>query len=84
VDFEIESDCDKIRLLALDFPTVDGYQEISVGFEGVIHQRVRGILRGCCSGCIVPAGLFKAMQAAAGLSLPVDAGIRFEQHEAKS
>ena len=79
VGFNIKSDCEKIKLLAEDFPTVDGYQEISVGFDGVIHQRVRQVLRGCCSGCIVPSGLFKAMQVAAGVALPVDAGIRFEQ-----
>jgi hypothetical protein len=78
VHLEIESDCEKIKLLAEDFPLVDGFQEISDGFDGVIHQKVRTILRGCCSGCIVPSGLFKAMQVAAGLALPVNADIQFE------
>jgi hypothetical protein len=67
----------EIKLLASDFPLIDGYQEISDGFEGAIFQRVRNTLRGCCSGCIVPSGIFKAMQVAAGLALPVDAGIQF-------
>ena len=79
VDFKIESDCENIRLLARDFPTVDGYQEISDGFEGLLHRRVRQTLRGCCSGCIVVSGLFKTMQVAAGLALPVDAAIQFER-----
>ena len=79
VDFRIESDCENIRLLARDFPTVDGYREISDGFEGLIHRRVRQTLRGCCSGCIVPSGLFKAMQVAAGLALPVAAAIQLER-----
>jgi hypothetical protein len=79
VHLEIGSDCEKIKLLAVDFPLIDGFQEIADGFEGVIFQRVRKILRGCCSGCVVPSGLFKAMQVAAGLALPVNAGIQFEQ-----
>lgn len=79
VRLEIESDCEKIKLLAVDFPLVDGYQEISDGFDGVIQQRVRKFLRGCCAGCIVPSGLFKAMQSAAGIALPADAGIQFER-----
>jgi hypothetical protein len=79
VHLEIESDCEKIQLLAADLPLIDGYQEISDGFEGVIHQRVRKTLRGCCSGCIVQSGIFKAMQVAASLALPTDAGIQFER-----
>jgi len=37
---------------------------------------VRETLKGCCAGCAVPAGLFKAMQVAAGLALPQDITIR--------
>jgi hypothetical protein len=81
VHLEIESDCEKIQLLASDLPLIDGYQEISDGFEGAIFQRVRNTLRGCCSGCIVPSGIFKAMQVAAGLALPVDAGIQFVEEQ---
>ena len=33
---------------------------------------VRANLHGCCAGCAVPVGLFKAMQVAAGLALPKD------------
>lgn len=75
VSFEIESDCDNIRRLAEGFPTVDGYNEIGAGFDGVIHQAVRGTLKGCCSGCLVPCGIFKAMQVAAGLALPAPASV---------
>jgi len=36
---------------------------------------VRAVLKGCCSGCAVPCGIFKAMQVAAGLALPAPASI---------
>jgi len=78
VSFHIESECETIRALAARLPLpVDGYEEIRDGFAGTVHQAVRETLKGCCSGCVVPSGLFKAMQVAAGLALPADAGIRF-------
>ena len=46
---------------------IDAYQEISSAGESVIMQTVRSTLKGCCAGCAVPVGLFKAMQVAAGL-----------------
>jgi len=78
VTLRIRSDCENIRTLAaaLEQP-VDGYAEIRDGFTGRVQEAVRRSLKGCCSGCVVPSGLFKAMQVAADLALPVDAGIRF-------
>lgn len=78
VSFRLESECENIRALAaLLTEPVDGYAEIRDGFGGRVQSAVRETLKGCCSGCVVPGGLFKAMQVAAGLALPVDAGIRF-------
>lgn len=79
VVFEVDSDCESIRRLATavkDREPIDAYQEISPGAEGVLMQAVRTTLKGCCAGCVVPAGLFKAMQIAAGLALPKDISIR--------
>lgn len=74
----ISSECENIRALAAELvKPVDGYEEIRDGFAGRVQQTVQSHLKGCCSGCVVPSGLFKAMQVAAGLALPVDAGIRF-------
>lgn len=75
VTFVIESDCENIQRLADGFPAVDGYSEIGAGFDGAIHRSVRDTLEGCCSGCVVPCGVFKAMQVAAGLALPAPASI---------
>lgn len=81
VSFQIESDCDSIVRLAEAMPVVDGYAEIGAGFDGAIHEVVRGTLRGCCSGCLVPCGIFKAMQVAAGLALPAPVSMEIEKHD---
>ncbi len=77
--FEVTSDCENIRRLAAalrDREPIDAYQEISPAAESVLMQTVRSTLKGCCAGCVVPVGLFKAMQVAAGLALPREIGIR--------
>lgn len=35
-------------------------------------SEARNILRYCCAGCVVPAGIFKAVQVASELALPKD------------
>jgi hypothetical protein len=72
VVFNLDSECEKILAFGKvlgDKGPVDAYQEISEGGPAVIMTSVKGILTGCCSGCAVPVGLFKAMQVAAGLAL---------------
>jgi hypothetical protein len=79
VSFEVQSDCEKIRDLGEQLRSkgaIDAYQEISTAKESVLMTTVRATLKGCCAGCAVPAGLFKAMQVAAGLALPKDVTIR--------
>jgi len=77
VTFAIETDCQKIGGLAeaLQGRQFDAYDEIHKGFEGEVMQAVRGSLSGCCAGCAVPVGVFKAMQVAARLALPKDLSI---------
>jgi hypothetical protein len=79
VVFDVTSDCEKISRLAAalkEREPIDAYQEIHPAGAGVLMQTVRSILTGCCAGCAVPAGIFKAMQVAAGLALPKDIIIR--------
>ena len=79
VSFEVETTCEKIsklgELLKARGP-VDAYQEISPSSQSVVMSAIRETLTGCCAGCAVPVGLFKAMQVAAGLALPKDISIR--------
>src|ERR1035437_3301622 len=83
VSFAVETECENIRKLAANLPVVDAYQEIGAGFEGALHTAFRENLRGCCSGCIVPCGIFKAMQVEAGLALPAPASMEIERYRGK-
>ena len=58
---------------------VDAYQEISPAAESAVLRTAREVLKGCCAGCAVPVGLFKAMQVAAGLALPKDISIKISR-----
>jgi hypothetical protein len=79
VTFELTSPCDKVQRLAAVLPTVDAYAEVGKGFEGEILTAVRNCFQGCCSGCAVPVGVFKAMQVAAQLALPRTVTIELEK-----
>ncbi len=84
VVFNFDSDCDKILQLGKvlrDKGPVNAYQEISPGGPAVIMTTVQESLKGCCAGCAVPVGLFKAMQVAAGLALPKDINIKLAKKE---
>jgi hypothetical protein len=75
VTFAVESDCPRIGRLAEALRArgpIDAYQEIGPEGPGVVMSCVRENLTGCCAGCAVPVGIFKAMQVAAGLALPKD------------
>lgn len=81
VTLALTSPCQNIQDFAALLDTVDAYAEIGAGFDGKVHQAARAALRGCCSGCVVPVGAFKAMQIAAALALPKEASMRFEKGE---
>ncbi len=81
VTFTITSTCDKIRALAEKIGTVDAYKEIGASEDGVILGAARGLLKGCCAGCVTPAAIFKTMQVAAGLALPATITITTQRVE---
>lgn len=79
VMMQIESDCDKIRNLAKTIEQknpLDAYQEIM--FSQILTAAAEH-LKGCCAGCVVPSGIFKALQVAAGLALPKDIEIKISR-----
>ncbi len=76
VSFKIETTCDKISKLSEKLPTVDSYNEIKNGFDGELYSIIRQELKGCCSGCAVPVGIFKSMQVAAMIALPMEISIK--------
>ena len=82
ISLEITSDCEKITMLAeaiASLGAVDAYEEISLDNDSRILACGRETLKGCCSGCAVPIGLFKAMQITAGLSLPKDVTVELSK-----
>jgi hypothetical protein len=84
VAFDVKTACGKIRQLAKaiqDKSPFDAYQEISANGPAVIMTAARENLTGCCAGCAVPVGLFKAMQVAAGLALPKDISIKLAKED---
>lgn len=82
VSLSIESDCEKIRGMAEELrEPIDAYQEIGSGFEGVVYRVVLAHLKGCCSGCAVPCGIFKSVQVAGGVALPAPVKIDIERVE---
>jgi hypothetical protein len=81
VTFRVESDCAKIVELARQLNPklpLDAYGEIDPRTGSVLLATARDVLTGCCAGCAIPVGLFKAMQVAASLALPKDITIRME------
>jgi len=60
---------------------LEAFQEIGSAGEGVLTATAGETLQGCCQGWAAPAGLFKAMQAAAGPALPKDVAIRVSNAE---
>ncbi len=72
VTLRVESPCEKIRSLAEKLSVVNALEEIHRGTDGAILTAARQPLSGCCSACVTPIGIFRAMQVAAGLALPRD------------
>lgn len=78
VRFAVDTDCETVASLAAaltEHGDFDAFDEIDPRTDSGLMVVVRAHLRGCCAGCAVPVGLFKAMQVAAGLALPKDVEI---------
>lgn len=81
-DFEVETTCDNIgRMMALlnERSPVDAYQEINPRAQSVLLACARE--GGCCTDCIVPASLIKALRVATNLALPADVAIALSREE---
>ena len=84
VTFDVKTACSKIGQFASAIGAkgpIDAYQEISANGPAVILTAARENLTGCCSGCVVPVGFYKAMQVAAGLALPKDITLTLTKEE---
>ena len=76
VALTIESDCAAVRRLAEALTAVDAMREFTYRGDGpLILAEARRLLTH--PSCIVPQGMIKAVEVAAGLALPAHADIRF-------
>jgi len=74
VALHISSDCPSVQRLAAALPVVDPLREISYrGAASAVMQAARIHLPH--PGCVVPAGIVKAVEVASGLALPAPATI---------
>lgn len=80
VQLTIDSGCPDIQKAAEELKTVEGMQE---AFGKVGDTTVYQVLRQHCkhAACPVPAGIVKAVEAAAGLALPKDVSITMEKSD---
>lgn len=69
VTFAITTECPNIAALAETLGTVDAYEELRNRLDGAVYSAARQSPHSLCCGCVVPGGLLKLMQIAAGLSL---------------
>ena len=79
VCLQVTSSCEKVQgcgQAIMAQGAIDAYAEIGSGADGVVLRTARQHLTGCCAGCVVPVGLFKAVQVAGGVALPRDVTIQ--------
>ena len=78
VKLEIHSDCKHIQRVAARLPEVDAFQEISRRGDGPQALSV-GHAECKHTSCPVPVGIIKVVEVAAGLALPTDVTITFDE-----
>ena len=80
VDLRIESDCESVLQLSQRLARVDPFREFTYRGPGPeTLQAARAVLPH--PACIVPAGMIKSIEVAAGLALPRNALVEFPSEE---
>lgn len=72
VALTISTPCPRIRAFSENLKKngpLDAFTELTPGASRILGDATS---QGICLGCVVPCGIFKTMQVAAGLSLPAD------------
>ena len=78
ISLKITSDCPNIQKLAEELVEIDALDEISKKINSTTTHEIASKHCPHCS-CIVPSGIIKTVEVAAGFALPKDAGIKFEK-----
>ena len=84
VVFDIQSGCEKIKryaaALAANGP-VDAYAVLNPNQPNPILTTAHQAITGCCTSCVVPVSVFRALQVAAGLALPKNISIEIVKED---
>jgi hypothetical protein len=73
--FTVETECEHVQAIVAalaDSEPFDVFDDMRWQTESRLRGTIRTALKSCYPWCPVPMGMFKAMQLAAGLSLPQD------------
>lgn len=76
-EFKVESQCEHIRKLVEDVPSVKGYDEVFKKYgEGAIAKAAA--VHCPHAACPVPTAMLKGVEVVCGLALPKDIEIKFK------
>ena len=75
VQFSIETNCPRVKSYTADLRTVNALAELSLRHDATVLAAAREARHDACVGCVIAAGIYKTMQAAAGLALPAESRI---------
>ena len=81
VRFSIETSCPRVRSYTADLGTVNVLAELALRHDATVLAAARDERHCACVGCVIAAGIYKTMQAAAGLALPADSRIEITTDE---
>jgi hypothetical protein len=84
VRYETTTDCPRITSLAgaiREVGELNALVELGRRYDATVLAAARDTRHGVCVGCVVPNGLYKAMQVAADLALPADSQIAIAAEE---
>jgi hypothetical protein len=81
VALQIESDCPQVTAMAAELTEVDAFQEVlSTPLAETMPVRLSARHK-LHTTCLVPAGILKSIEAAAGLALPSESWIKLTKTE---
>lgn len=75
VRLAIETDCPRVLSYTAELGEVNVLAELALRHDATVLAAARDEQHGACVGCVVAAGIYKTMQAAAGLALPAQSRI---------
>jgi hypothetical protein len=79
VHLTVESECPQVRAMAADLQPIDALNEILQKSMMETTPALLAARHKLHVTCLVPVGMLKAVEAAAGLALPASAGVELDR-----